>query len=585
MHKNFLFGIFIVFLFSLGLICPVLAENFYIENYDVNIIVDKNKSADITEKIDVVFTSPCHGIYRDIPLKDASISNIEASEGFSTTYSPSNINLKIGSPNKLINGAHHYTIHYKYNYFDNKNEFYHNIIGTAWTVNTNKVRFNVTLPEAINPDAVGISIGTQGTSGFNGDAVYKVKDNKISGVTKRKLNPYEGITIRVEVPEGYFNKHENHTEKTTILGIILLTLIAFITWFVCGRDEKPIPVINFNVPDGLNAIEIELGYNGKCSHKGIVGLLVELAQKGYIKIKDDGHSWSLEKLKDYDGINKNESDLLNAIFKGYNKEVSKSSLSISTTFYKDCSKIISDTNKRRNQIFYEDSIGCSLQMLMGFCIIGILGLTIFATSGYNIFYILPNFFILLFPTIAMIVLFFGLKGPLPVKIFVIIWSIGFGGIPLAVFFGINVFSFSIFITGIVGLIITGICTYHLPKRNKAGQRIYNDLLGLKQFIEFAEKDRLKKLVEEDPEYFYKILPAAYIFGISDKWINKFESIMQINPDWYSGNYLSSSSFNNFTQEATSVSIPSTANGGISSSSSGGGGCSGGGGGGGGGGSW
>ena len=85
-------------------------------------------------------------------------------------------------------------------------------------------------------------------------------------------------------------------------------------------------------------------------------------------------------------------------------------------------------------------------------------------------------------------------------------------------------------------------------------------------------------------YFYKILPAAYIFGISDKWINKFESIMRLNPDWYSGNHLNTVTFNDFANSIASVSVPSVENGGISSSS-GGGGFSGGGGGGGGGGSW
>ena len=93
-----------------------MAENFYIDNYDVNIVVDKNKSAKIIENIDVVFTNYSHGIFRNIPFQNASITNIDVSEHYAKTYSPSNVNLKIGNENRLINGEHHYTIHYKYNY-------------------------------------------------------------------------------------------------------------------------------------------------------------------------------------------------------------------------------------------------------------------------------------------------------------------------------------------------------------------------------------------------------------------------------------------------------------------------------------
>ena len=111
------------------------------------------------------------------------------------------------------------------------------------------------------------------------------------------------------------------------------------------------------------------------------------------------------------------------------------------------------------------------------------------------------------------------------------------------------------------------------------------MLGFKKFIETAEKHRLQSLVEKEPQYFYNVLPFAYLFGISDKWIKKFEGIMNIQPDWYSGEHFNSHSFRHFSDSMKSVSVPTTTNGGISTSSGGGGGFSGGGGGGGGGRGW
>ena len=138
--------------------------------------------------------------------------------------------------------------------------------------------------------------------------------------------------------------------------------------------------------------------------------------------------------------------------------------------------------------------------------------------------------------------------------------------------------------GAICLVISAICTYQLPRRNPRGQSFLEHLKGLKKLIEVAEKPKLQQLVKQDPQYFYNILPMAYIFGISDKWIKQFEDITKLTPEWYSGTHLSSTRFNDFTRSFSSVSVPSTANGGISRSS-GGGGFSGGGGGGGGGGSW
>ncbi len=109
----------------------------------------------------------------------------------------------------------------------------------------------------------------------------------------------------------------------------------------------------------------------------------------------------------------------------------------------------------------------------------------------------------------------------------------------------------------------------------------SQLLGLKRFIEVAEKKRLESLVEENPNYFYDVLPYAYILGVSDKWIKKLESLIPIKSELYHHN-----NFNKFANDMYSATIPTTKNGGVSeSSSSGGGGFSGGGHGGGGGRSW
>ena len=55
--------------------------------------------------------------------------------------------------------------------------------------------------------------------------------------------------------------------------------------------------------------------------------------------------------------------------------------------------------------------------------------------------------------------------------------------------------------------------------------------GFREFIKTAELDKLNELVEDDPEYFYHIIPYAYVFGLTNRWIKNFEDIDIIQPEW------------------------------------------------------
>ena len=56
--------------------------------------------------------------------------------------------------------------------------------------------------------------------------------------------------------------------------------------------------------------------------------------------------------------------------------------------------------------------------------------------------------------------------------------------------------------------------------------------AVREFIRTAEYDRLKMLSEENPEYFFNIMPYACIFGMSSKWAEKFSDFRIPQPSWY-----------------------------------------------------
>lgn len=71
-------------------------------------------------------------------------------------------------------------------------------------------------------------------------------------------------------------------------------------------------------------------------------------------------------------------------------------------------------------------------------------------------------------------------------------------------------------------------------RTESYIKALGDLLGFKNFLEVAEKEKLEMLLEENPQYYYDILPYANVLGVSDKWENKFKDLTVQPPEYVVG---------------------------------------------------
>lgn len=284
------------------------------------------------------------------------------------------------------------------------------------------------------------------------------------------------ITVAYDTsPNGYLK---------VLFAVLMLvfTFFSFLIWRRYGKDETVIPVVNFYPPAGLNPAEAELAYKGLVSEKCIPAMLIYLAGKGYIQIKQESETFYIEKIKDIFLIgNPVDKMFLNALNPFDYSFVTKEEMRSSYIFYDTCQVIIKDLNNKRSLIFYKDSINVALFSIMVFLLAGVVLLTLLFGFYFNK------------PDINGIIL------------------------------------------GLICTVISSICTYHLPKRNNVGLRLLGGLLGLKHFIESAKKHELEMFVEKNPNYFYDVLPFAYILDVSDKWINKFENISILDPKWLKGN--------------------------------------------------
>ena len=112
----------------------------------------------------------------------------------------------------------------------------------------------------------------------------------------------------------------------------------------------------------------------------------------------------------------------------------------------------------------------------------------------------------------------------------------------------------------------------MNRKTEYGELISARVKGFREFLLTAEKEKLEALVNENPNYFYDILPYTYVLNISKKWIKKFENIPIPEIDMGTFNYGSDSSYHSLYSDVYHP-VSSSSNGSSSSCSSCGGGCS------------
>ena len=610
---------------------------YVIDKYDINIIINENNTFEITENITAYFNVPKHGIFRTIPLKNtitrldgsksnnrAQISNLSINNEYSTSRQNGNYKIQIGSKNETLTGKQNYTIKYTYNIgkdpVKDYDELYYNLIGTDWDTVIGNVSFTITMPKNFDSSKLGFSSGSKGST-ENSNVNFIVNGNTITGNYNGILAPGKALTVRCELPEGYFVGAGFTTSPMIYLMFIIPILgliISFLLWCKFGRDNQVVETVEFYPPQGFNSLEIGFLYKGKADNRDVTSLLIYLANKGYIKISETEEKslfskiqgFKITKLKEYDGNNVNEKIFLDGLFKkkpklkellteneisteSYVNEVT--SIDLYDSFYITMKRILANINNKenKNKKNKKSTSGKSIIIIllmiisvvttiaiptMEYAGFGELGLTLFLCAFY-----IPFFAVGIFAKLPLLFRVFWLGFTMFHSFFF------FRSLPIAEAITTDPIYLLGFIVGLVCLIGMIVCFKLMPKRTPYGNEILGKLRGFKNFLETVEKEKLEAMVMQNPSYFYDILPYTYVLGVSDKWIKKFETISIQEPTWYDSptafNIVSFGTFMNSTMVSAQSAMSSSPSSSSSGGSSSGGGSSGGGSGGGGGGSW
>ncbi len=591
---------------------------------------------DYTFEFDRVTYDPSHGFYRDFALnsgekiRDLNVYNAsDFSDEFKLSY-PNNdiLRVRVGSADRTVYGdGLRCTIEYTMltpPYAQDPDALAVNAIGQGWSCKIRQADIKVILPENTN----AVPEYFYGGWGENRNAVGAIVESAPKAGAKEysfavrpeyegdyALDNYEGLTLYYYMPKGAFSSSmESYVWIVLAFGLVIIG-VALALKFTIGKDAPLTPITNYYPPKHARAGEhelpmdpVDMGYliDGTCQGSDVTSLIFYFASKGYLELiepnskENKSDSFKLiKKCELPDGLPNYQYIFFSKIF-GKKKEVTVSDLTNRTyTAVRMVQSNIAGKYKGKNTLYDGKtkmiSIAASLlAVLYSFLVVGFSGMLVHK----SLFGFLGA--LAIFPAVVSIL--FGSylvnnrqKLSKPKWIAYAVFYVIVTAILSLTLLAVHPDTFGLAEKIILIASVVSCCTIapFISRRTKHYTEELNEIVGFKEFLQYAEKERLETLLEENPQYYYDILPYANVLGVSDIWEDKFKGLTLEPPVYYHGSTLFTFAvFNSYYRSsyraysAATISTPSSSSrSGGGRSFGGGGGFSGGGFGGGGGGRW
>lgn len=563
--KNFILALCLIFGFGFA----TAAEAEVIKSFDVVAELKANRELTITENIRYDFgTTERHGIFRLLPDRyermgaayRLRLQVLEAEQDgqpvkMEVSRWGSEVNIRLGDEDETLTGEHTYTIRYRTNRaindFPNEDEreLYWNITGNGWNVPVESASWRLDGPVAATKTVC--YVGPLGST--LQDCKISTKGKTVAVSASRQLYPGDGLTVAIRFPEQsivaltLWDQVRNFLSDNIWAGLPLLTfIIMYSIWRVKGRDPKGrgSVIARYEEPRALKPAQMVALQNEHVSPRAITATLLDLARRGYLKLRWEGDpagsgwfkakpKFTLVKIKDADAqLLPFEAELFNKLFEDTEEVDAKEPNAGFSTAIQKSRDLIFD-HLKKSKLYANSPVKTRALWIMAATLLAVFS----------------PFLLVFYGVLALV---FGLLSA-----------------SVVAFFG-----------------------WFMPRVSYEGAIVREEVEGFKLFLSVTEKDRLNfhNAPSKRPEQFERFLPAAIAFGVEKQWAEHFKDIQMQPPAYMEG---SSSAWSSLafvhavgslhTQSANSMyQSPSSAGSGGSGFSGGG---SGGGFGGGGGGSW
>lgn len=567
----FLFNILIIVLPTLGDdgSPKVRDSGMVFTHFDVTVDWNDDRSCEIREELEVEFREMSHGIYIDIPVNSG-----EKIRGLKVETVPQRpcelsreagnkiIRARVGDPNLYFNPTAKLKCTVTYDYYTPKHKLGGDLlafmpIGEGWTSDIESATVTINYPAAPTKDGVygddrGIWIG-------GGDAISET-DRRISwsdgGKTLKidvgALDAFQGVEVVYSMPSGVL-KTAFEVEALWAVGIgIVMIALALVLELVVMKNKPLTPVVDYYPPrigkDGKkrHMLPVQMGkiIDDNCSADDVTSLLFYWASEGYIMIDErEDDTYLTTTGKPLDAVTPYERRMFEKLFSyGHSEKNGARTVTLEKLkgkFYGAIKEVQTAVNREYGGFYTKNSLVVSgaVAALGALFAVGFSVLTSLRVGKwlFNLFG-----FVTLIPVVGSYIVgmviakqYFKLEkrkrqvmlGVYGAAIVLVCFGLSFA-VPFDVMGWLERIAFTL------GLGIPSMIAPFLIVRKDSYNEQLNSIIGFRDFLRDAEKDRLETLLADDPQYYYNILPYANVLGVSDIWEKKFEGLTVEPPDYY-----------------------------------------------------
>ena len=537
-----------------------------IESYDIDMTVQTDRTVAVKERIVMTPNQSGSRFTRSLPMEGNRYSNLSAicvGETDAVSYvedSEDYLNIVCELYTKKYQ-----TRTYEISYVmeqprgDIKNGMQIDVVGFGWTVPLNNVTVTLRFPDKAHIEKAMIARYGQDDAIKTFDYEHFSADGKTLTLKATRLETYynaeydervaEGIYVRFTLEEGVLKSFlstqlfpEGSWRIWLVGGVALIATVLLVV--LLGKKREIITTVNFTAPDAMDPMKMGKLLDGNVDNEDVTSMIYYFAHKGYLTIDlsdEDNPSFTrlVSELPE-DASTAHERSLFDGLFYAGD---TVSVTDLKEKYYKSVDKakkqLLTPKMYDRKSVFVF-ICGGVLAFLTAFILPLWLGRTRIG-GGYTYLagaaFIAPIVGIWALGCIRENYRYKWKKGK---RFGLFVLQILIAAVAVAIF----VFGFASHImtrweklyVGVIVIFTTFLSTGSLSRTEEYGKTL-GQILGFKEFIVATEEDKIKVMLEENPDLYYKVLPYAQVLGVTDEWEKKFKNVLLEPPTWCGGTRL------------------------------------------------
>ncbi|MDE5788822.1 MAG: DUF2207 domain-containing protein [Clostridia bacterium] len=529
------------------------AYDFEFTTFNVNYDIRADRTMDVTLDLGVHYLGyDSTGIMHDIPVNAGDrVRNIKAYEldefgeeqyldyKVKREYAGL-ITVDMGDYSNKTDETHYYRIKYEYAITKprGKNAIWLNAVGFGSEGEINDVNVSIKLPD-------GLDYAKRYTNkSGEGDGVSVTPKNGVISIHYDYLPSYEGVTVEMIFKVGVLSTKADMTPYYVIIaGCVILGLLFAVKFLAFNKDGLS-PVSDTQAPAGMGPLVMGKLIDNRVDQSDVTSLIFYWANKGYLKIDlHDENDIELIRIMQHlpESAPKHQHIMYEGLFKS--GDIVKIN-DLSQSFYPVVEAVTKEVNAENSKLYDGKSMGVAVLFALVGGLMMCLAPIILAmtTISFKLFSIVPLFMIIpafivfaLAQSVKYNTLKYKKKKIILMYAGVVLLSLAFTAVYVLFIPSYVIEIVPKLILCAIGFTIVILSTT-IISRTEAYTEKLNHIVGFRDFIKYAEKDKLEALLEGNPEYYYQVLPYAIVLGVSDIWEDKFAALTVPPPTWTTNSY-------------------------------------------------